>query len=259
MSNRWLVHPAADALLPVALRYRISANAVSIAGLVVGLGAALCYYNWSDIRLATLGLLLSVAWLVFDGLDGMVARATKTTSALGRMLDGLCDHGVFVAIYVALATSLGTREGWVLAVVAGAAHAVQSNLYEAERTRFHRRLRGEFEVARTISRMPLVRFYDWFAGALDRLADPFDRAMLSRADPHAEGERYADAAVAPMRLLTLLSANIRVAAIYVACLCDDLRYFWWFEIVPLSVIACLGIVWHRRVEAGLMKTAFSAR
>ena len=257
-SNLWVVHPAADRLLPLALRLRVSANAVSVGGLLLGAGAAACYAGWPDARLATLGFVLSIGWLILDGLDGMVARATGTTSALGRALDGLCDHGVFIAIYVVLASSIGTAEIWTLAVAAGATHAVQSNLYEAERARFHRRLRGEGVAARTPSRMPLVRFYDWFAGSLDRLADPFDRAMASPAST-LTGERYAAAAVPAMRLMSLLSANVRVVAIYLACVCDDMTYFWWFEIVPLSIVACIAIVWHRRIEARLLKTAAAAR
>src|SRR3546814_9333837 len=46
--------------------------------------------------MATIGLPLSLFWLVADGLDGMIARATGTPSAAGRVLDGLCDHGVFL-------------------------------------------------------------------------------------------------------------------------------------------------------------------
>jgi hypothetical protein len=51
-----------------------------------------------------------------------------------------------------------------------------------------------------------------------------------------------------MRLLSLLSANVRVLAIFLACLFASPQLFWWFEIVPLTVIAVGGLVWHRRVE-----------
>lgn len=262
-TNLLIVHPAAYRLLPFALHHRISANAVSVAGLIAGVGAAACYYQGDDSRLATLGFLLSIAWLIADGLDGMVARATGTTSALGRMLDGLCDHGVFILIYVALAAAIGTAAGWYLAFGAGFAHALQSNLYEAERARFHRRLRGSFVIESIPSRFALLRLYGAVAGGIDRLADPFDRAM-SRAGHSglpttAVGSRYATEAVPSMRLMSLLSANVRVLAIYIACLCDNSKYFWWFEIVPLSIVAVIAITGHRRVEARLAKTAMLRR
>lgn len=263
VTNLWIVHPASNALLPIALRFGVSANLVSVAGLVVGTGAAACYYGWTDAGRATLGFVLCVAWLIADGLDGMVARATATTSALGRMLDGLCDHGVFILIYVAMATSIGTAHGWVLAIGAGAAHALQSNLYEAERARFHRRARGVFTLDRPPSRLGLLRAYDAVAGGLDRMAEPFDRAMARSSNDtgssEAAGARYAAAAAPAMRLMALLSANVRVIAIYIACVCGNPKSFWWFEIVPLTVVACLSIGWHRRIEARLMDRPATAR
>ena len=130
-SNLWLIHPAGRALLPHAVALGISANAVSVAGLVLGGVAAACFAQWSDWRFAILGLMFSVGWLIADGLDGMIARATGTASPVGRMLDGLCDHGVFALIYVTLAFSIGTGQAWALSAAAGIAHAVQSSLYEA--------------------------------------------------------------------------------------------------------------------------------
>ena len=257
LSNVYIVHPAARRLLRVALAWRISANSVSVAGLVIGAGAAASFYDWTDAWLASLGFLLCLGWLIADGLDGMVARATSTTSALGRLLDGLCDHGVFILIYVALATSIGTAASYALAFGAGVAHALQSNLYEAERARFHRRLDGNFAGRRPASRFGLLRLYDGVARGIDRLAVPLDHALARASETEVAardyGQRYARAVVLPMRVMALLSANVRVVAIYIACLCGEPKSFWWFEIVPLSVIALLAIVWLRRTETRFAK------
>ena len=249
-SNLWLIHPAARALLPFALRVGLSANAVSILGLLVGILAALCYARWQHPLAAIAGLALSVAWLIADGLDGMIARATNTASALGRMLDGLCDHGVFILIYVAMALSIGTVEGWVLAVAAGAGHIVQSSLYEGERARFHRRARGIARLATPITGTTLVRLYDRIAGVPDRAAARFERVLARSDDPATLGARYADAAVPPLRFMALLSANARVWTICIACLLGNPRIFWWIEIVPMSLVLIVGLAWHRRVERG---------
>ena len=248
-SNRWIIHPTARALLPTALRLRISANAVSVAGLLFGAGAAVAYSHWTDPSAALIGLLLSVAWLIADGLDGMIARATNTASPLGRFLDGVCDHGVFVLLYVSVAASIGTASAWALAIVAGAAHAIQSSLYEGERARFHRRLKGVAEVeAPPPSPNPLVRGYDALAGSVGRLARPFERTLAASPRPDQLGRAYAADAVAPMRLLSLLSANMRVFALFLACLAGRPTLFWWAEIVPLTLLAFAGLLWHRRVE-----------
>jgi CDP-diacylglycerol---serine O-phosphatidyltransferase len=248
-SNRWLIHPLAQALVPWAMKVRLSANAVSLIGLACGLGAALAYTRWTDPRLVILGLLLTIAWLVADGLDGKLARATGTASPFGRFLDGVCDHLIFVAIYIGLAWSIGTAQAFALALMAGVAHAVQSALYEGERYRFHRRVKGEaLVVAPAPSPNPLVRLYDSVAGSIDRVARPFEAALADAPDPARFAAAYGDAATSPMRLLTLLSANMRVLAIFLACLAASPQLFWWFEIVPLTAVAAAGLVWHRRVE-----------
>lgn len=250
-SNLRVIHPLSKSLLAVALGHRISANAVSLAGLTLGLLAALAYYGWKTPGLAFCGFLLSLAWLIADGLDGMVARATGTASFTGRILDGLCDHGVFIAIYLALAASLGSAEAWVLAWIAGLFHTVQSGLYEAERARYHRRIRGDggrHDVTRR-ARNPLIRFYDTIFHALDRWADGFDRRLRADTSPERLASRYREKARAPMKAMTLLSANTRIFAIFLAAVAGDPRLFWWFEIVPLSIIAIWTIGWHRRAEA----------
>jgi phosphatidylglycerophosphate synthase len=247
-TNLLVVHRAAHALLPHALKRGISANTVSISGFLIGAMAALCYYQWRDWRFATIGFLLSVAWLIADGLDGMIARATGSASAFGRFLDGLCDHGVFALLYAALASSFGTLEAWLLAIAAGIAHGVQSSLYEGERARYHRRLRGQEAPMslRPINR--LVRVYDAVATSLDAAAKRFDRRLAESADKARLVERYRLLAVPPMKLQALLSSNVRVIAIYLACLAGRPRLFWWFEIIALSIVALAGIFWHRRAE-----------
>lgn len=257
-TNLWIIHPAGRRLLPWFVARGIPANAVSVLGLVLGTLAAAAYAQWTSWPFAFLGLLLSVGWLIADGLDGMIARATGTASALGRTLDGIVDHGVFTLLYLVLAFSIGTAEGWALAVAAGALHAVQSSLYEGERARFHRRAKGVAAAAPVPSRNPLVLLYDFVAGSVDRVAASFEEALRRAPDPAAFGRAYAARAAAPMRLMRLLTANVRVLAIFAACLAADPRLFWWFEIVPLTVVLLIGLAWHRAVEIRLLRSAGAA-
>jgi phosphatidylglycerophosphate synthase len=248
-TNRWVVHLAGRALLPLALRLGIPANAVSVAGLGFGALAAWCFLDWRE--RATLGFLLCIAWLIADGLDGMIARATRTASPLGRALDGACDHGVFLLLYLALGLAFPTPGEWALGLTAGLVHALQSNLYESERIRYHRRSRGVAAAPTARARNPLVRLYDIAAGSLDRLAEPFDRALASAPNPIALGALYGARAAAPLKLMALLSNNMRVILIWLACLAGDPRLYWWVELGPLTLVAAAGILWHRRVERAL--------
>lgn len=247
-SNLWIIHPAGRGLLPWFVSQGISANSVSIGGFFIGSAAALAYSQWRVWPFACLGLLLSIMWLIADGLDGMIARTTKTASALGRFLDGLCDHGVFALIYVALAVSIGTREAWILGAAAAIAHGVQSSLYESERARFHRRGMG-IGTPRTIAGSnPIVRGYDALGALVDWATGGFDELLRHDANPGKLGADYGDLAARPMRLMALLSANVRVLAIFLACLAGNPTLFWWFELIPLTLILIVGLSWHRSVE-----------
>jgi hypothetical protein len=253
-TNVWVVHLAGRILLPLALKAGISANSVSVAGFVTGTAAAACFLGWREPALATLGFLLCIGWLIFDGLDGMVARATRTASALGRFLDGAVDHGVFLLLYLALGASLDTPEAWILGTVAGLVHGIQSNLFESERIRFHRRLHGDpGGEPRPPSPYRLARLYDRVAGSMDRLAGRFDRALAAAPDRRGLAAAYAAGAAPPLRLMNLLTANSRIVALYVACLAGDPRLFWWWELGPLTLVTIAGLIWHRRVERRLAR------
>ena len=252
-TNRWLIHPLSRAALGPALRLGISANMVSVAGLAFGIAAAAAYLDWRSAWMAAAGLALSIFWLVADGLDGMIARATGTSSPAGRILDGLCDHGVFFCLYLALGWSMGMAEVWPLMLTAGIFHAAQSSLYEAERARYHRRIRGDGGTGTTppMSTNPAIRLYDTAYHALDRWAERFDHRLRMTNTPESLAQRYRAYAWLPMKFMTPLSANTRVLAIFIACLAGDPKWFWWFEIGPLSAIAIGTMLWHRRVEMRL--------
>ena len=90
------------------------------------------------------------------------------------------------------------------------------------------------------------------AGSLDRQAKPFDRALARAADPHPLAVTYGEQAAPTLKAMFPLSNNMRVVAIYLACLAGNPRLFWWLELLPLSVLTAAAILWHLRVEARLL-------
>jgi phosphatidylglycerophosphate synthase len=88
---------------PVAKRIAalgITANMLTITGLLVGIGAGFCI-AWGRLKLA--GALILVGGL-FDLMDGAVARASsETTSPFGALLDSVVDRYSEGAIFVGLA------------------------------------------------------------------------------------------------------------------------------------------------------------
>lgn len=95
---RPLIDAPLNAASKVIARHGISASAVTLTGLAVGLAAiAAIAWGWFEA-----GLALIVLNRVLDGLDGAVARATQATDA-GGFLDIVADYVFYAGIPLAFA------------------------------------------------------------------------------------------------------------------------------------------------------------
>ena len=255
-TNRVFVHRLSRALVTPLARWGVSPNAVSLAGLAAGAGAALAYTRYAEWPFVVLGFGLMVVWHVLDGADGQLARLTGKTSEIGKALDGLCDHGTFVLVYLALATAAAEAEGasvWAWAVAAGASHAVQANAYEGARYAYDFWARGKRS-----ARIPTPDEYraetkgaTGLARALGGLQllylrvqhSPRAVALRRRLEAAARGpggaarvaEAYRETHLAGVRRWNVLCSNYRTVAVAVACLAGSPVYFFAFEAVALNV------------------------
>lgn len=252
--NSALVHPAARALLPLAVRLGIAPNAISIAGIGFGVLAALAYQHYADWRFALGGLAAMLCWHVLDGLDGMVARATGRTSAFGRFLDGFCDYSVYILVYCSLAIAvtpvLGAGPSWSLAIGAGAAHVVQAAYYEAQRERFIRRVAGTLA---TGPKPVAGGFLEAGYNSLQGLLLPDARALDERlAADSALRSRFEARLLPVMRASNVLGATGRTLAIAAASLAGQPALYWIWEISALSLALVFVERERRRREASLI-------
>lgn len=106
--------PVAQRLLaPIATALPISANALTVIGLLIGLLAAIAAG-------ATLWPVALVLWLLnrlLDGLDGFVARGRGQQSDFGGYLDILADVTIYAALPLGIAVGLDERSAWIAAAV----------------------------------------------------------------------------------------------------------------------------------------------
>jgi hypothetical protein len=100
----------------------IPPNAVTVASLGVGLGAAWCFGQASP-ALALGGLALYAAAVVLDHADGEVARVTFAESALGAWLDVAVDTAIHVALALALGAAAQRAAGGQALLLGGVAAA----------------------------------------------------------------------------------------------------------------------------------------
>ena len=90
---RTLIDPPLNALGGAIARCGLTADHITLIGLLLGLaaGAAIALQAYM------MGLILLLASRLADGLDGAVARATRKTDR-GGYLDIVCDYGFYAAI-----------------------------------------------------------------------------------------------------------------------------------------------------------------
>ncbi|MEM8918270.1 MAG: CDP-alcohol phosphatidyltransferase family protein [Pseudomonadota bacterium] len=93
---RPLIDPPLNAVGRALARVGFSANAVTLLGLIVGLGGAGAIYA----GYYGMAFCLVLVGRILDGLDGAVARATRKT-AFGGYLDIVCDFVFYVSVPLA--------------------------------------------------------------------------------------------------------------------------------------------------------------
>lgn len=96
MFDIWLrrqIDPALDRIGGGVAKIGVSANMITLAGGVVGVGAATCIAHGQWLS----GLTLVAANRLLDGLDGAVARHAAPT-AWGGYLDSLADYIFYIAV-----------------------------------------------------------------------------------------------------------------------------------------------------------------
>jgi phosphatidylglycerophosphate synthase len=110
--RRW-IDPSLNRAGAWLARRDISANAISLAGLAVGL-ATVPLLAWGHYEMALLVILLN---RLMDGLDGAIARH-KGTTPFGGYLDIMCDMGFYAAVPLGFALARPDNALWAALLLA---------------------------------------------------------------------------------------------------------------------------------------------
>ena len=268
-TNRWVIHPAARALLPWFVAWRITPNVVSLSGMACGLLAGFAYAHTPERAWIVPGFLLMLAWHVLDGADGQLARLTHAQSELGRVLDGICDYVTFIAVYIGLAVALAARDGnwvWLLVALAGACHAAQAAAYEAQRQlydvwgwgRRSRQLQGMAPDAPGSALSALHGLYGRMqilvlgrGSEINARLDALLRDAPQRADE--VHRRYRETFAPSVRLWGVMSSNYRTLGIFLFAFAGFPIGYFWTEIVLLTIVSLWMIRRQNQRAAGFLR------
>lgn len=138
--------PIAFGIVKLMYRLPITPNQVTFLSLAAGLVAA---YNFS---LGTASAFVAAAiWYaaanVLDCCDGMLARLQGSGSPLGRLVDGIVDWIIAVAIFLGLGVGLQSMTGdptvWYLVVAAGLTSALHAVVFDSQQQEYLSNVRGK--------------------------------------------------------------------------------------------------------------------
>ena len=108
-------------------------NGVTLLGTAIGIAAGHLYF-YRDLATNVVGMCLHVFANAMDNADGQLARLTNRHSPSGRVLDGIGDNLIYASVYVHLCLRFvaegGSRGVWVVALLAGLSHRLQSEAAE---------------------------------------------------------------------------------------------------------------------------------
>ena len=267
-SNRYVIHPLSAVVEKFAIRNGISANLVSFLGLGSGLIAGLLYYYQDHTAYVIGGFLFMCLWHVFDGADGRIARATGTSSAFGRIIDGMCDHVVFGAVYFAFIFFTLKHGGspwiWALGIGAGLSHAVQSAGYEERRQKYQRRLKGTSRNVVNASLLDVKGGSSWLAGLYDNVQkvvsggnsplDPVLENHRANNEPDKANKLVGETSKI-VRAWALLNANNRTIMIAIMAAFGSPILYFLYEIIILNITLFGLIIYERSAEKKLASTS----
>src|SRR5438093_6262146 len=135
----YFYRPIGLRLAQVFAKINVTPAGVSLLGGFVGVIAGHLYF-YRDLGVNFGGMALHVFANALDNADGQLARLTRRESRMGRIIDSLADHLIFLSIYFHLALRCSIEGAsplvWLLAVTAGISHGLQGAAADYYRTTY---------------------------------------------------------------------------------------------------------------------------
>ncbi|MBI5473691.1 MAG: CDP-alcohol phosphatidyltransferase family protein [Ignavibacteriae bacterium] len=264
-----LYRPAAFVIVKLIYRLPITPNQVTYGSLIAGLIAA---YEFSLGNAA--GYLWGAIWFtianVLDCGDGMLARLQKSGTPLGRIVDGIVDWVVSVAIFYGLAVGMTAEHSqplyWLLAVAAGVLSGYHAMVFDKRQQEYISTVRGERNFAERESEKVTLE--------LQKGGNPLRRLLLTvyawymkvqgRSQAHAEQPRQYPAATyrlhnkGIMRWWTFLGPTTNRSMLIIAGALALPDWFCWMVIVPVNIYLAAMILWQRHITRRMEKALASS-
>lgn len=270
--NLWLHRPLAYALVALIYRTRITPNQITALALAVGLAAAACLAIGTPVLLLWSGALLWTS-AILDGADGILARARKQFSELGRALDGTADLIVAASVAIAAVYHLwfiGSAALLLaltpLTVLSCLLHIYGYDYYKESYLHMTNPSWGGHPecVADVDERSARAKrhgsFAEWISSRLHADLLRTQTRLVALVDPNGTREglrfqvspesaaRYRELNRGPMQLWALISLAPHTYLLAIAIMVDRIDLYIWARLLLGNALFAIALVWQRRAS-----------
>lgn len=258
-------------------RLNMTPSGVTLLGGAFGILAGHLYY-YRDLRVNLVGMVLHVCANALDNADGQLARLTNQQSRKGRIVDSLVDHTIFFSVYLHLTlrcVSQGAPPAiWLLALAAGASHALQSSAADYARNAYlyfakdegkahfdsstelladYRKLRwrkepwGKFLLAIYLNG---TREQEILSPGVKQL-----QKTLAREFEEVPGwwqSHYREVVRPTFRLWGFLMTNTRMILLFFLLLIDRPAWFFWLELTAFNFLFAVLMLQQEKISKSLL-------
>jgi len=239
---------------------RITVLEVTGLAFVSGLAASGCILIGTPAALCAAAVLIQVK-NIFDTIDGGLARARKTPSAIGRYADSIADFLTSAAFFWAIAELLsrawGRGPAYSLALLALLSQLVQCSYYVFYMVRYlaSGEPYGPFDARHQTWANICKVLYRLIYGWQDALVAKLDRTQLELASGAKMTESITDLWYKQKRLLFLnsfIGLGTQLFLMSVMLWIGRPGLYLWFMVGPLNIYLAFLITYRRRVLHDLL-------
>lgn len=266
----YLYRPVAFALVRLISRSPISPNQITLLSLASGLVAAVLYERWTFSSIQLAGVMMILA-NILDCSDGQLARMQHSGTRFGRLVDGVADWiigvAVFVAIGIGLASSTGSEISWLLVVFAGLSSGLHSMFFDFVQQEYLSVVRSEkhyvlreiekvdeelgqpgrrsFHVVRRLGLLIYRRYLDIQQGSLFR----------HRGSSDISAEEFRASHLRLMRWWTGLGTSGDRTLLILSSLLGHPEVYCWFVVGPVNFYLVVMLLWKHHVDQAMTARA----
>jgi hypothetical protein len=118
----------------------ITPNQLTVISMIFGILGGISY-GFGSYSAFVAGGILYLLYNIVDCSDGQLARLKKSGTVVGRILDGIADYVVSVALYFGIGFGYANNSSspvlwWIITTAAGFSNAIQSGLLDFYRNRY---------------------------------------------------------------------------------------------------------------------------